>query len=128
MESLSIDVGRTACVVDLNSGEFQITVDEHTDVLDKKVLDLDFTPEDYVLQWISFKKHVISYKMGTSQKADHVLNVVGWQTNVKGKNVKRMVAIDKENGRWGLWVDYAGGIPTRKLLSFSHQLKPQDPY
>ncbi len=128
MNSLSIDTGKTLCTVDLTNGEFSITVEGHTDTLDKKILELDFNPKDYVLQWISFKKHVISYKMGASQQADHIFNVIGWQTNVNGKNIQRLVAVDNETGRWGLWLDYVKGVPTRKLLSLSHQLKLQDPY
>jgi len=128
MDSLKIDTGKTVIEVDLNSGEFNITRDNHTDILGSEELDLNFDPEDYVLKWISFRKVVISYKMVGSQRQEHRLNVLGWQTNVDGTNVQRLIAVDNETGRWALWVDYNKGIPKRKLLSLSHQLKPRDPY
>ena len=88
--------------VDLKTGEFfvndiLINLGEHS---------IDIKGKE--LRWINFRRRIISYVMG-GKATEKILYVIGWQTTVNRKNIKRMIAIN-EDGDIEIWTEDQKGI------------------
>lgn len=84
--------------VDLKTGEI---------TANNQIVDLHLPPgfKPKKLRWINFRRCRVSmvHPDGEHELANPThLNVIGWQTTHKGKNIQRMLAID-DNGAWQLW-------------------------
>ena len=70
-------------------------------IVDSKKVSLKLKSKPKNFRWINFNRVYKGYGM-TGQATESKVCVVGWQSTVNGRNVKRMVAV-YPNGRAELW-------------------------